>query len=60
MKLIAKGPSQRRSAVTPRGSRRVRPAGQVSAAELKRQCGLANAADKRDNWRQFVFLPSSS
>ena len=57
MKLIAKGPSRRRSAASPQGSRRVRLAGKVSLAELKRQCMLANAADKRDNWRQFVFLP---
>lgn len=57
MILIAKGSSRRRSAVSPRGSRRVRLAGKVSPAELKRQCVLANAADKLDNWRQFVFLP---
>jgi len=57
MKLILQGPSRRRSAASPRSSRRVRPAGKVSPTELKRQCILANAADKRGNWWQFVFLP---
>jgi hypothetical protein len=28
-----------------------------SAAEIRRQCRLANAADKRDNWRAFIVLP---
>ena len=26
-------------------------------AEVRRQCRLANKADKRDNWEQFVCLP---
>jgi hypothetical protein len=26
-------------------------------AEVRRQCRLANKADKRDNWEQFVHLP---
>ena len=26
-------------------------------AEVRRQCRLANKADKRDNWEQFVYLP---
>lgn len=25
--------------------------------ELRRQCRLANEADRRDNWRQFLYLP---
>ncbi|MBI3372176.1 MAG: hypothetical protein HY017_10535 [Betaproteobacteria bacterium] len=28
-----------------------------SAAEIRRQCRLANAADKRDDWRAFIVLP---
>jgi len=27
------------------------------AAELRRQCRLANAADRRDNWQQYLYLP---
>ncbi len=26
-------------------------------AALRRQCRLANEADRRDNWKQFVHLP---
>jgi hypothetical protein len=26
-------------------------------AELRRQCRLANEADRRDNWQQYVYLP---
>lgn len=26
-------------------------------AEVRRQCRLANEADKRDNWEKFVYLP---
>jgi hypothetical protein len=26
-------------------------------AELRRQCKIANDADRRDNWRQFIHLP---
>jgi len=29
----------------------------VFAAELRRQCRLANAADRRDNWQQYLYLP---
>ena len=25
-------------------------------AQLRRQCRLANDADRRDNWRQFIHL----
>jgi len=26
-------------------------------AQLRRQCRLANDADRRDNWQQFIHLP---
>jgi hypothetical protein len=26
-------------------------------AELRRQCRLANEADRRDNWQAFIHLP---
>jgi hypothetical protein len=26
-------------------------------AELRRQCRLANKADRRDNWRQYLYFP---
>ena len=26
-------------------------------AELRRQCRLANDADRRDNWQQYLYLP---
>ena len=26
-------------------------------AELRRQCRLANKADQRDNWRQYLYFP---
>jgi len=26
-------------------------------AEVRRQCRLANEADRRDNWRQYIHLP---
>jgi len=26
-------------------------------AELRRQCRLANQADRRDNWKQYIYLP---
>jgi hypothetical protein len=25
--------------------------------DLRKQCRLANEADKRDNWEQFLYLP---
>lgn len=34
----------------PRRSRAFLPA-------LRRQCRLANEADRRDNWQQFIHLP---
>jgi hypothetical protein len=26
-------------------------------AEVRRQCRLANEADRRDNWQQYLYLP---
>ena len=26
-------------------------------AEVRRQCRLANKADRRDNWKQYLYLP---
>jgi hypothetical protein len=26
-------------------------------AEVRRQCRLANKADRRDNWQQYLYLP---
>ena len=26
-------------------------------AEVRRQCRLANKADKRDNWEQYLYQP---
>jgi hypothetical protein len=26
-------------------------------AQLRRQCRLANDADRRDNWQRFIHLP---
>jgi hypothetical protein len=26
-------------------------------AEVRRQCRLANQADRRDNWKQYLYLP---
>ena len=26
-------------------------------AEVRRQCRLANEADRRDNWQQYIYLP---
>jgi hypothetical protein len=26
-------------------------------AEVRRQCRLANEADRRDNWQQYIHLP---
>jgi hypothetical protein len=26
-------------------------------AEVRRQCRLANEADRRDNWQKYVYLP---
>jgi len=26
-------------------------------AEVRRQCRLANQADRRDNWQQYLYLP---
>jgi hypothetical protein len=39
-----------RGARTPRRSR-------AFLAALRRQCRLANEADRRDNWRQYIHLP---
>jgi hypothetical protein len=25
--------------------------------EVRRQCRLANKADRRDNWQQYLYLP---
>jgi hypothetical protein len=26
-------------------------------AEVRRQCRLANQADRRDNWQRYIYLP---
>jgi len=42
-------------------SRKRRPASRRRSkaflAELRRQCRLANQADRRDNWKQYIYLP---
>jgi hypothetical protein len=43
---------QRRRASTSR-PRRTR----AFLAALRRQCRLANDADRRDNWQQYIHLP---
>jgi len=39
-----------------RGARTPRRARAFLAA-LRRQCRLANEADRRDNWQQYIHLP---
>jgi len=39
-----------------RGPRKPRRSRAFLAA-LRRQCQLANEADRRDNWQQFIHLP---
>jgi hypothetical protein len=29
-------------------------------AELRRQCRLANKADRRDNWQQYIYFPTQN
>ena len=29
----------------------------IFLAEVRRQCRLANEADRRDNWQQYIYLP---
>jgi hypothetical protein len=43
-------------------SRKARTAGKrrrskVFLAQVRRQCQLANKADRRDNWQQYIYLP---
>src|SRR5260370_13995297 len=47
--------SRRRLARKPRSDSKRRS--RVFLAELRRQCRLANKADRRDNWRQYLYLP---
>jgi len=49
--LCQLAPSRKaRGARTPRRSR-------AFLAALRRQCRLANEADRRDNWQQYIHLP---
>jgi len=50
-------PESRRLAPTRKRARAAKPRRtKVFLAQLRRQCRLANDADRRDNWRQFVHL----
>jgi hypothetical protein len=57
MKIYAKTSSRPRAASVRSASRHLRAPVQALRKALKRQCALANEADKRDSWRQFLFLP---
>jgi len=43
-------PSRKRRAAAKRRSK-------AFLAELRRQCRLANKADRRDDWRQLIHIP---
>jgi hypothetical protein len=51
-------PDSRRRLAPSRKSRAVskRPRSRAFLAEVRRQCRLANKADRRDNWQQYLYL----
>jgi hypothetical protein len=50
--------SRRRLASARKGRRASKPRrSKAFLAELRRQCRLANQADRRDNWQQYIYLP---
>jgi hypothetical protein len=51
-------PDSRRRLAAPRKARAAgRRRSRAFLAEVRRQCRLANEADRRDNWRHFIHLP---
>lgn len=48
--------SRRRLTRKPRPNSKTRRS-KAFLAELRRQCRLANKADRGDNWRQFLYFP---
>jgi len=52
-------PDARRRLSPPRKQRTTvkRRRSKAFRAELRRQCRLANEADRRDNWQQYIYLP---
>jgi len=52
-------PQSRRQLAPSRKARGARAPRRTRAflAALRRQCRLANEADRRDNWQQYIHLP---
>ncbi|MGQ0511910.1 MAG: hypothetical protein ACT4P9_15005 [Betaproteobacteria bacterium] len=53
-------PDSRRRLAPTRKPRTTKRRSKAYLAELRRQCRLANKADRRDNWQQFIHLPEWS
>lgn len=50
--------SRRRLSARRKTARRAKPRrSKAFLAEVRRQCRLANEADRRDNWQQYIYLP---
>jgi hypothetical protein len=50
-------PDSRRRLAPTRKPRAAKRRSKAFLAELRRQCRLANKADRRDNWQQYLHLP---
>jgi hypothetical protein len=50
-------PDSRRRLAPTRKPRAAKRRSKAFLAELRRQCRLANKADRRDDWRQYLHLP---
>jgi hypothetical protein len=49
--------SRRQLAPTRKPRRAARRPSKAFLAEVQRQCRLANKADRRDDWQQYLSLP---
>ena len=57
MRLMNARDSRRRLAPSRKARSAKRRRSKAFLAEVRRQCRLANEADQRDNWQQYIHLP---